>query len=171
MLHRTIPKKPRPLSERQERIYGFLKENAVGVLASVAPGGDPHASVIYFAVNQDFTISFLTKTATRKHTNLLRDNRVMLVVFDPKNQTTVQVSGNAEELHGGQEINDVAAAIFITSLKTSDGGIPPIAKLLAGEYAAYTIRPYEFRMASYARPVSGEYESIFESLESFELKT
>jgi uncharacterized protein YhbP (UPF0306 family) len=170
MLHRTLPKKSRPLTERQDRIYSFLKGNGVGVLASIDPTGMPHATVIYHTIDQDFTMWFLTKTNTNKHANLLRDNRVMLVVFDPVSQTTAQVSGNAFEVRNGQAINDIAAAIFMTSLKTSQGGIPPIAKLNAGEYTAFKIKPEEIRMASYIRPDSGEYESIFESLESFELK-
>ena len=170
MLHRPLPKKPRPLSERQERIYSFLKANGVGVLASINSDGRPHAAVIYHAVDQHFTISFLTKSGTRKHANLLRENHVALVVFDAKSQTTVQIFGRAHEVKEWWAINDVAAAIFMTSLKTSEGGVPPIVKLQDGEYTAFSIIPDEIRMASYARPDPGDYDSIFESLESFELK-
>lgn len=159
------------LSERQQRIFDFLDETRVGVLTSVDPNGEPHGSVIYFAVEPDFVIHFLTRRQTKKADNLIRNSHVMLVIFEPKSQTVAQVTGKAELVEDGYEVNQIAAAVFMTSLKTSTGGIPPIAKLDAGEYVGFKIQPIQIRMASYVRPDPGGYEKIFESIESFELKS
>ncbi|HWB39199.1 MAG TPA: pyridoxamine 5'-phosphate oxidase family protein [Candidatus Saccharimonadales bacterium] len=159
------------LSERQLRIFNFIDHNRAGVLASVDPNGEPHAAVVYHSINkQDFCVSFLTKTGTKKYDNLVRNNHVVLVIFEPLSQTVAQVIGEAHELTNSGEVNDVAATICETSLESSPNGIIPIAKLDAGEYTAFRIEPKQIRMACYARPDSGDYNRIFESIESFELK-
>lgn len=157
-----------PLSERQRRIWNFLNKVRVGVLTSVDPNGNPHGSVIYYTLNNNFNISFLTKTETKKSDNLIRNNHVMLVVFDPVSQGVVQVTGKTMPVSDNYEINRIAAAVYETSLRDSEGGVPPIAKLEAGDFVAFQIIPYQIRMALYARPDSGGYDKIFESIESFE---
>ncbi len=167
MFHKTDNQ---PLSERQQRIHDFIGSNHAGVLASVDPNNEPHGVVIYHTIDKEFNVSFLTKKGTKKYDNLVRNDHVVLVIFEPSSQTVAQVIGKAHEITDGYEINRVAAAVFMTSLKTSEGGIPPIAKLNADEYVAFRIMPVQVRMASYARPDPGDYDTIFESIESFELK-
>jgi uncharacterized pyridoxamine 5'-phosphate oxidase family protein len=174
MQHRLIPKRyPKqdsPLSERQRRIYDFLHDNPVGVLTSVDPNGYPHGAVIYFYINEKFGISFLTKKGTKKYDNLVRNNNVMLVVYEPISQSVAQIVGQAYAMKDGYDLNVMAQKVFEASLKTSEGGIPPITKLQIGAYTAFEIKPAQIRMAIYERPDSGDYSRIFESIESFELE-
>ncbi len=156
-------------SDRQQRIYSFLREQRVGVLSTVTPDGDPHGVVIYYDIDKNFKATFLTRSQTHKYDNLKHRNHVMLTVFDLKTQTTVQITGKAVELTGSDEINKVAGATLATSLKTSDGGLPPSSKLEAGDFVAFRIDPVLIRMAVYARPGHGDYEELFESIESFDL--
>ena len=172
MLHKT--KQPRQttehtFSDRKRRIYDFLHSNPIGVLSSITSNGDPHGSVIYFRIDQDFTVSFLTKVETRKYDNLKHHEHVTLTVFEPQTQTTAQVMGTAQEIVDSYEINAIAGTILATSLKTSDAGMPPISKLEAGKYVAFRITPINIRIAVYSRPDRGENSDIFESIESFEL--
>lgn len=160
-------KTERPLPGRRQRIHKFLSDNKAGVLCSTGTDGEPHGSVIYYVLNQDLSVSFITKDETRKYANLKSNSSVMLVVFDERSQTVAQVIGEAAEIKDHYEINKVAAAIVMTSIKTSDGGIPPIAKLNAGEYTAFTVHPDQIRIARYAKADSAE--NIFESIESYEL--
>jgi uncharacterized pyridoxamine 5'-phosphate oxidase family protein len=155
-------------SDRKQRIHDFLSQTAVGVLSTVNPDGEPHGVVIYFNINQDFRITFLTRAGTRKYDNLKHHNHLMLTVFDVATQTTAQVTGQAIEITDNYEINQVAAGMLATSLKISEPGLPPITKLEAGDYVAFTIHPLQIRMAVYARPDPGEYTELFESIESFE---
>lgn len=159
----------RKMSDRQQRIYDFLKSNPIGVLSSVTPNGDPHGAVVYFEIDTDFTISFLTKAETRKYDNLRHHKHVMMTVFEPATQATAQVSGDAVEVEESYDINRLAGVILGTSIKTGDAGLPPISKLQAGPYVAFRIKPVQIRMAVYARPDSGDYGDLFESIESFEL--
>jgi len=158
------------LSQRQRRIYDFLKENHIAVLSSITPDGDPHGAVVYYMVDADFTFHILTKKGTRKYDNLAHNGRVMLTIFKAGTQTTVQVTGIALERGGNANINEVAGGIFGASLQTSINGLPPIVKLHAGAFTTFRIVPKQIRMAVYARPDSGNYDDLFESIESFKLK-
>jgi len=167
--HRQRPKAQPQLSARQRRIYEFLKSNPVGVLSSVTASGGPHGVALYFGIDEHFMISFLTRRGTRKYDNIAHNNSVMLTVYCRETQTTAQISGRASEVRSDEQLIRIAAATLGTSLATSKNGLPPISKLQAGEYAAFTIKPTQIRIATYARPEPGNYADLFESVESFEL--
>lgn len=169
LLSRRSVTKTEQFSDRRKRMFNFLQQNPTGVLSSVTPDGEPHGVVVYYMVRPDLSISFLTKVGTRKYDNLVHDDRVHLTVFEPKTQAVVQVAGHASEVKNSTEMNAIAGAIQRATLRTSVAGIPPIAKLRAGVYAAFTIAPSQIRMAVYARPDPGSYSEIFESVESFDV--
>jgi uncharacterized pyridoxamine 5'-phosphate oxidase family protein len=173
MLYRYRPSNAAPnknvLSDRRLRILTFLKNNPIGVLSTVTPNNDPHGTVIYYSVNEQFVASFLTRHDTRKYDNIRHHKHVMLTVFDPRSQTTAQITGRATEVTKRAEVNRIAANTLGASLVTSEGGTPPITKLEVGEYAAFTIEPVQIRLAVFGRPDPGDYSEIFESIESYEL--
>ncbi|MFA5003825.1 MAG: pyridoxamine 5'-phosphate oxidase family protein [Candidatus Saccharimonadales bacterium] len=171
LAHSKTRKKTDELSDRQRRIYDFLHAHPVGVLSSVSANGEPHGVVIYFDIDKKFNVSILTKSETRKYENLKHYNRIMLTVFESHTQTTAQITGEAIEIVGNHEINKVASAILSVSLRVSDQGAPSILKLEAGHYVAFKIKPSQIRMAVYARPDSGDYVDLFDTIESFELRT
>jgi general stress protein 26 len=149
-------------SDRNERILSFLNEHKVGVLSTVDPNNMPNATVIYYSIGPSFTVRFLTKKGTRKSYDIRHNNNVVLVVFDEASQTTVQITGPASEISNEHETHKVFRNTLRASLHTSQSGIPPIAKLHAGDFIAYKIKPQEVRMAVYARPDKDGFERIFE---------
>ena len=159
----------KPLSERQQRIYRFLDEQHLGVLSTVTPNNDPHGAVIYYAIEDDFTVWFLTKTRTRKSDNLLHNNHVMLTVCEPATQAVVQVLGIAIQHPTGPAVNRVSNEIFKKMLDEEANQLPPIVKLQAGAFTTFEIKPVQIRMAVYAQPEIGDTEELFESIESFTL--
>lgn len=158
-------------SDREQRMHDFLKENPAGVLSTVTPDNNPHGVVVYFYVDAYFNIYFVTKTETRKFDNLKHNNHVMLSVFEKSSQSVVQVTGKAEEIKDKVELNSIAGKVFGASKRINKTGIMPIAKLEAGSYTGFKIKPQQARMAVYSRPDPGEYEEMFESIESFDLET
>lgn len=154
-------------SDREQRIFDFLFNTSVGVLSSTDPDGNPHGAVIYYSINRNFEVAFLTKSNTKKYDNIVRNKHVMLTVFDPLTQTTVQVTGIAKEIKDGSAVKGTAVRVLGTSLKSSNAGLMPISKLEAGSFTAFRINPVQVRMAVYARPDHGNYNELFETIESF----
>lgn len=169
-IFKRLPAAPKThnFSDRKRRIFRFLRANPVGVLSTVTPDGNPHGVVIYFHTTPEFAVSFLTKTGTRKYDNIIHDDHVMLTVFEAETQAVAQITGRAEELHDSTEIHALSTAILTISAG-SEAGTPPITKLLGDRFTAFTIRPLQIRMAVYDRPDSGGYDTLFESIESFEM--
>lgn len=157
------------LTDKQQRILSFLEEKPIGVLSTVDPNGNPHGVVVYFVIDGDFNVYFLTKARTRKYDNLKHHNHATLTVFDPASQTTAQITGVAEEIKDNYQVNEIANKMVEASFKVSEVDVPPITKLDAGAAAAFKLKPVQIRMAVYARPESGDYNELFESIESFNL--
>lgn len=159
----------RAFSEREGRIYGFMAAHPIGVLSTVGPDGDPHGVVVYYDTAPDFGVSFLTRKGSKKYDNLLHDPRVMLTVYEPKTQTTVQLIGAADEITDSSEINSLADRILALSLRAGGSGALPVAKLDSGECTGFRIRPVQVRLAAYARQDRESCDPLFESIESFDL--
>ncbi|MDB5182633.1 MAG: Rv1155 class probable F420-dependent [Candidatus Saccharibacteria bacterium] len=131
------------------KIFDFLDSHPVGVLATVDETGAPDASTIFFSCTKDLRITFTTKRDTRKHENISRHSKVILVAYDAESQTAVQVRGRAHE----ETDEAVAQAIYHGTLRaarqTGEDNVPPIAKIAAGPYVAYFINIETVSLAEY----------------------
>jgi hypothetical protein len=143
---------PQELSQEQRhKIYQFLKQHPVGVLATVDPKGDPHASTIFFSVDDQLNITFTTKRGTDKHANIVNHKVVMLATYDAANQAAVQASGEAIEITDQQEALDVFRGTLQAAQKTGEDEVPPVAKISAGPYVAYKITPANIWLMEYGQ--------------------
>lgn len=161
-LLRKKPVRPAMNEDKNVRILRFLEERACCVLATVDPDGNPDASVVYYGIEPDFGLTFLTKRDTKKSGNLHFNNRIVAVIYDEALQATVQVKGVAEEVTEAEKAHDIFRNTLRKSLHAAAAGIPPIAKLSAGTYVAYRIKPTQVAMAVYSRPGIGGYRQTFE---------
>ena len=133
----------------RKRIIDFLTASPVGVLAVVDTEGNPHASTIYFSVDGELNITFTTKQDTFKYKNLLKHDGVMLVVFDASKQMAVQVSGRAEKVTDPEMAHTVYQGTLRAAEKTGEDVVPPVAKISAGPYVAFVIRPDYIQLSEY----------------------
>lgn len=141
---------PSDLSEDQRhKIFRFLRQHPVGVLATVSPDGHPNASAVYIAVDDQLNLTFTTKQGTKKHENIVQNNDVMFVVYDAATQATVQVSGNAIEETDAQAAQDIYHGTLHAAQQTGPDVVPPVAKLAAGPYVAYAVKPSNIWMTEY----------------------
>lgn len=165
MAKSVISKMKQPVSEESvERIYSFLKTQRSGVLSTVNKQGHPHGTVVYFSIDKAFNVSFMTKRDTRKNQNIIHNNHVSFVVFEPSTQTTAQISGKAQDISEQPEAQEVFRAMLKAAFDTSSSGMPPISKIYAGHYLTYRIKPEHISMAVFARPDPGGYE-MFETID------
>jgi general stress protein 26 len=150
--------------ESNQKIYDFLKEHSIGVLATVDPNNNPHAATVYYSIDEEFNIFFTTKRETKKHDNLRHNNHAMLVTYEAFTQTTVQITGVAEDISETPEAGQVYNNTTRAAQKTSEAGVAPISKLYAGSYVAYRLKPVQIRMAVFIHTEPGGYD-MYETID------
>lgn len=136
-------------AEERSKIFDFLDSHPVGVLATVDAAGDPCASTIYFKVNDDLEVTFTTKRDTRKHQNIENKSKVMLVAYDAETQSAVQLSGTAKEEKDPETAQSIYHGTLHAAKQTGEDIVPPIAKIAAGPYIAYSLVPSIVSMSEY----------------------
>jgi general stress protein 26 len=131
------------------KLFNFLKSHPVGVLATVDADGNPHASTIYFAVDDNLTITFTTHRDTRKAQNIEHHGKVMLATYDAAEQSAVQVFGKATKTTDPTAVQQAFLNTMRAAKHTGEDTVPPVAKILAGPYVAYTIEPENIWLSEY----------------------
>ncbi len=152
---------PVTVHDQNDKVLEFLNNHKVGVLATVDPSNEPHATAIYFTVDDNLDIFFMSKTKTKKADNLEQNNHAVLVVYEAATQTTVQATGVVSVISDTTEANHVFGRIVSASLDESDTPVPPISRLQEGDYVVYKLAPAELRMATYKQPKFGDYNDLF----------
>lgn len=155
---------PYRLSDEKPKITEFLKNNQIAVLASVGSDKRPHTAVIYFYIDADLNIYFITKEKTAKYQNIIENPEVALSVYEPSSQTTVQASGKAEIISDVTKVNEIFRHVLSVAKSTSESSIPPISKIEGGEYKCFCIRPTSIRIAEYTKPEHGDFSGMFEAV-------
>lgn len=141
---------PAELSDQDRAdIVRFLKDHPIAVLATAGADGTPDASTIYFSVSDDLTLSFTTKRETLKHQNIQANDRVMLVTYDAASQSSVEAGGTAHEVTDPEEAQRIYQGTLNAAHRTGPDNVPPIAKIAAGPYVAYTITLENIKMNVY----------------------
>jgi PPOX class probable F420-dependent enzyme len=88
-------------------ITGFLTEQRVATLATIAPSGQPHLVAMWYAV-LDGVLWFETKAKSQKAANLRRDARVTVMIETGDTYDTLR----GVALEGRAEIVDDADALW-----------------------------------------------------------
>ncbi len=153
---------PLTISEEKPKITKFLTANQIGTLATADSSGQPHAATIYFVIDPDLNLYFITKEKTTKHHDLQQNPKASVAVHEPATQTTVQLNGKAEIIDDPSRVQQTFEHILAIATSTSQSGVPPISRLNAGNYVGYKLVTSTVRMATYTKPEQGDYEDIFE---------
>lgn len=115
----------------------FLKGTNVAVLATVGPGGQPHAAPIWY-VYENGALTFFTGRGSQKCKNIQRDNRVTLVVDKrelPYYVATLQ--GEAREVDPPADLRLRMAKHYLGE----DAGASYVARNPGGDSVAFRITP------------------------------
>lgn len=151
-------------SQAESLIYDFLATHHSGTLATADGAGNPHAAVVYYAVERDFGLTFATKTETQKYKNIEENKQVAFAVYDEEAQTVVQIMGHAELITEEHKRQKVLDNMIHQSLELSHKVLPPAEKLVAGGYVALRVVPQVIKMAVYVRTESEGDDDIYERL-------
>jgi nitroimidazol reductase NimA-like FMN-containing flavoprotein (pyridoxamine 5'-phosphate oxidase superfamily) len=82
--------------EIRNRVFSFLREHDLAVIATSSKDGRPEAATVGYLVDPDLNFLFLTRRESRKVGNLNENPKVALVIGTSKGVNTVQVEGEAK---------------------------------------------------------------------------
>lgn len=132
-----------------QEVFNFLNANPIAVLSTVNLEGDPHATTIYFKIDEEFNCYFLSKKDTAKIQNIKNNKNVVLVVFEPTKQINVQIYAKAVEVTNEESSGSIFKQILEVTRQTSISEVPPVSKLFAGHYVAYKLVPKKIDYSVY----------------------
>jgi nitroimidazol reductase NimA-like FMN-containing flavoprotein (pyridoxamine 5'-phosphate oxidase superfamily) len=154
-----------PSSPQSEAVIrDFLSDHDCGVIATADASANPYAAVVYYSIDDNFNLTFTTKTETQKYKNMEQNNQVTLVCYDELTQTTVQVSGHVEQVTDPQIHQASINRLYQLSESVSGVTLPPIEKLFAGNYVTMKLIPQVIKMGIFIRPDSESSEDTYEIL-------
>lgn len=149
-------------SKAEEAISVFLAEHYSGIVSTADASANPHAAVVYYLPDPDFSISFVTKEETQKFKNIQENKQVAFVIYDEKQQTSLQIFGRVVIVEDREKKHDTIRNMTNSSIALSGRLLPPAYKLTAGDYKVLQIVPQSMKLAVYAR-ADGE-DDLYETL-------
>ncbi len=132
----------------------FLTRHKVGVLATASPEGVPHASTVYYTVQGDFTVYFLTLINSRKYAALSGNPQAAFVVSDADTPQTLQMEGVVMDITLDEEAAKKKEDLWQV-LNSNPWFYGPITKLDLSEVVVMWMRPTWVRWGDYAFAESG----------------
>lgn len=149
--------------ESADLIRDFLTTHRSGVLAT-ADNVNPHAATVYFSADDDFCLTFATKTETQKYKDMEKNQQVAFVCTDEAEQTTVQIEGRVEKVTDPEQHQAALNRMYRFSETLSKTELPPIEKLFSGDYVTLKIVPQIIKMGIFKRPDSESNEDMYETI-------
>jgi nitroimidazol reductase NimA-like FMN-containing flavoprotein (pyridoxamine 5'-phosphate oxidase superfamily) len=139
------------LTPEEARVVEFLTTNRIGTLATVDSLNQPHATTMYFVIDPDLTVYFITKEETTKCHNLQQNPKAALAVHEANGQATVQLSGTATLVEDLARIEDIYRRVSAIVDATSETTVPPFSKISGGRYRCFCLKPHAVRLAEYGK--------------------
>jgi hypothetical protein len=87
----------------KRRTFLFLDKHNLGVLSTA--NDRPWGAAVYYAVDEDLTFYFLTRTGSKKYGDIQKRPYAAMTVVDDAKQTTVQAVGRITEVDIGPLYN------------------------------------------------------------------
>jgi nitroimidazol reductase NimA-like FMN-containing flavoprotein (pyridoxamine 5'-phosphate oxidase superfamily) len=101
------------------------------VLSTVSPESDmPQSALVYYVVDESFPLFIVTIKQSRKIKNLLKNQKVSLVIFSEIPPIELQIEGTAEIIEDPHKKNQMSERYLEVSNKNPETlNWPPILKL------------------------------------------
>ncbi|HEY4502046.1 MAG TPA: pyridoxamine 5'-phosphate oxidase family protein [Candidatus Paceibacterota bacterium] len=132
----------------------FLRHHKTGVLATIAPSGEPHASMVYYTADDDFNVYILTLIDSRKFAAIQANPKAAFTVSMPDVPQTLQIEGVAMDISLDEEAKEKMGGL-VDVLNSNNWFYGPIIKLDPKERVIIWLKPSWVRWADYAFQQSG----------------
>lgn len=88
-----------------KQFLDFIKSKPTAVISTISPENYPESATIFFTVDENLVFYFMTKSFTRKYSNIISNNKVALVIGTENEPVTAQIHGAAEQILDKEEAN------------------------------------------------------------------
>ena len=122
----------------------FLKDHKSAVVATASRSGEPQASTVFYAIDDDFTFNFITDNKSRKFKNLKENPHVAIVVGTGEDVRTIQCGGHADIINYLRDTDKAEKIIKKVYANSNLHGTPPALPVLINpnvELAVFTVKP------------------------------
>jgi uncharacterized pyridoxamine 5'-phosphate oxidase family protein len=143
--------------DSKKRMLEIVRNVRSATVATVSADGTPSIAPIFFILDDDFSLYFVTKTDTQKFKNISACPDVAFCITEDKEMRTLQGRGTAHTLLDNAEVGS-ALARLIGAGERFGPWLPPIAKIEAGQYAMVKITPSWLRFADFSAEHDGTKE-------------
>lgn len=134
--------------EDKQKVLKYIHEHPEAVISTVNPDHTPHGAVVYVYATDLKRLYFLTKTGTQKFINLKDHSPVSVTIFDPRENSTLQIGGKSYIETDPHVISSTMQKLMEVHVHASHW-IPPIARVEAGDFVLVGIIPTNMRLAEY----------------------
>ena len=151
--------------ELTAEVKKFIDEHPLAVISINQPGKSPYSAAIFVVPDSDLNLYFITKIGTHKYQALQQDDQVAITIADFRPPKTLQATGTASELTAeGALAERVFQLLSTVEMPGNPGWLPPIAKINAGEYAIFEIKPDWMRVGDFSSNPGSEKQPVFQEV-------
>ena len=127
---------------KEEEVLNFLKDNFIMSVATVSDN-KPAASVMLYAVDDDFTMYMATHIDSYKSKNLIANPKIGISIWE-KEKMLVQIDAVVEKIESEVDVESTLNKLAESASKEDDFW-PPVFRIKGGDYIVFRIKPYWIR--------------------------
>lgn len=132
-----------------QHVHDFLKQHHMGILSTVTGDNKPWGSAIYFVVDDEFNVFFVTRQQTFKYQNIEKNPFAALTVADDEGQTSVQLAGEISKVAVEDYMDVVFTRLAAVRPKGDNNWAPPVEKVYKGDYIPLRLTPTKLQYADF----------------------
>lgn len=140
----------------------FLKRHNTAVLATASKTGEPHATMIFYAADDNFNIHFLTRSRTRKFDAIQANPHVAITIATADIPQTLQIEGMARSIANDDATSSMKPHLF-EILNANHWFHAPLTKQDMAAVYEIRIEPTWIRWCDYAFEQEGD-EHVFKEI-------
>ncbi len=147
--------------------YKFLSTHRAATLATVNAKSKPDAATVFYIVDKDLTIYFMTRIESRKFNNLEKQTIVSMVITDVETMETIQLTGAAARVENFKEESEALTKLWTADCRNPNWPGPAVKLFEAGhsvQLVVVKVVPQEMTYAVFERQGKGKYGSFFKKV-------
>jgi len=143
----------------EDNVAEFIKSQSKAVIATVDSESQPSTSVIFYIVDKNDEIFFVTKSHTTKFENIKSNHKAALTIVDSNKPIAVNLIGTATEITEQPNRDEIMQKVFQLSYSELHD-FAPIIKLHKGSFSVFKFTPTKAKMTDFTRPIGDAKESL-----------